>query len=204
MRAEQKNWEEDDFELDAEFDDITTLVSRHQAKPPRVPGRLDRLIRKQADTGTRKLKHEWLFGPSIQLALVALIIFSIGTMYVASLQQTVPNTTIGLNPSIPVHRVLDPKHPVLKLKEKSLRGDTNSWVELSFSVNSKGKAHEIRIIDRCHRTTGSPDCLADIDIGIRRKLDNYAIREIQANSYKEPYTKSHNGSKTRTESVFVP
>jgi hypothetical protein len=88
MRPQQRqNWERDDYELDDEFKDISKLVREHHSTPPKVPRRLDRLIRKYAsqNSGT-DLQNNWLLGPGLQLAMVILLFFVIGLMFVSSLE----------------------------------------------------------------------------------------------------------------------
>ncbi len=89
MRPQQKNWEHDDYELDDEFKDISNLVHEHHSSPPKVPRRLDRLIRRYASQQAGSdLQNNWLLGQGLQLAMVILLFFVIGVMFVSSLDQT--------------------------------------------------------------------------------------------------------------------
>lgn len=59
----RQNWESEDFELEAEFDDISGHLQAGQVSVPKVPGRLDRRIRSHAKyQAGEDLSQNWLFG----------------------------------------------------------------------------------------------------------------------------------------------
>ena len=187
----QQDWDDEDFELEIEFADVTRLTRLNKSKPPRVPGKLDRLIRKHAMfSASEKLVQNWLLSPAMQLVLVTLLIFSIAVMYAvmpSSQRQEGENPTTLADPI---------QQSTLQLKDKSLRGSAESSVTLSFIVNDTGHAQQIAIIDRCHRTFGSTACKTTVSPENKARLDNFAIRQIQSRVYP--------ASEKRTESVFVP
>ena len=85
---QQNNWESEDFELEQEFEDISDLVRKNRPSPPKVPRRLDRLIRRYAiGQSGDELQNNWLLGSGLQLALVVLLLFVIGVMFISSLEQ---------------------------------------------------------------------------------------------------------------------
>ena len=98
---QHNNWEPDDFELEQEFEDVSNIVRKNQTPPPKVPRRLDRLIRKYA-TGQSgdQLQNNWLLGSGLQLALVVLLLFVIGMMFISSLEQTIPENEAPTHPVI--------------------------------------------------------------------------------------------------------
>jgi len=98
---QQNNWESEDFELEQEFKDVSNLVRKNRPPSPKVPRRLDRLIRRYA-TGQSgdELQNNWLLGSGLQLALVVLLLFVIGVMFITSLEQSSRENESPVNPVI--------------------------------------------------------------------------------------------------------
>lgn len=91
-----KYWNNDDFELEAEFEDIAS-VYRDEAQDavrdtPRVPSALDRKIREQARFHAgEELSQHWIFGRAPQLALAASLLFGIGVFFIVTPERVGPD-----------------------------------------------------------------------------------------------------------------
>ncbi len=81
-------WDEDDYEIESEFEDVADVLHSAMESVPNVPGRLDRIIRERAKFQSgRELTQNWFFSRAPQLALAALLLFSIGVYFVMGLEQ---------------------------------------------------------------------------------------------------------------------
>ena len=85
----RKNWDEDDFEIHEEFEDVSSTLDAIKSFAPRVPRRLDRRIRNLANyQSASELSHNWIFSRAPQLALATILLFGIGIYFVLGLERT--------------------------------------------------------------------------------------------------------------------
>lgn len=172
-RQKQPNWDQEDYTLEREFEDVTSLVRNLKSTPPSVPNHLDRAIRQRLQ---RKPGHELplicLMGPSLQLAMGATLLFGIGIMFVLSLeQQAMLNLESKLNDSsISISKQVNPRD----LLNRS--GRLYSWARLTFIVTSSGKAQNISVLERCFKV--EPGICRD-----DRRIDELAIQQIRSRRY---------------------
>ena len=94
MMLSKQEWSAEDYDLETEFADVSSLVTEKVDKVPAVPSRLDRKVKRylQRDLAD-ELKKNWIFGPVPQLALAASLLFGIGVMSVPTLMQRAPVLT---------------------------------------------------------------------------------------------------------------
>ena len=83
MNSEEKfEWDEEDKRFQEEFLEISQLHTDHKSKPPAVPTKLSKLIRKQAAFVKQDdLLKNWILSPAMMLVLVILILFSMGFLF---------------------------------------------------------------------------------------------------------------------------
>lgn len=75
---QRAQWSVEDEELEAEFEDMLQSVREHDKAPPRVPGPLDRRVRRIArEAFPRDLQKNWFLGHGPLVILVVLILFAI-------------------------------------------------------------------------------------------------------------------------------
>lgn len=80
--VEQFEWNEEDERFQEEFLEISQLHKKNKSKPPAVPSKLSKLIRKQASLVKQDdLTRNWLFSPAMMLVLVVLLLFSMGLLF---------------------------------------------------------------------------------------------------------------------------
>jgi hypothetical protein len=84
----RQNWDEDDFEIHEEFEDVSSTLDAIKSSAPRVPRRLDRRIRDLANyQSANELSDNWIFSRAPQLALAAILLFGIGVYFVLGLER---------------------------------------------------------------------------------------------------------------------
>ncbi len=184
-----------DAEFETEFEDVTTVLRNNRSSDIDVPRRLDRKIREQAryNVGHDPSKH-WIFSRVPQLALVALLFFSISLYFLMGLNSRKPGqnqhdravpesvhsaaltatpaerqlkTRTRASPPVPPRaRVADPN-----------ASSGHSWVRLKFTVGDNGIVQDITVIESCVRQSPQATC-ADDD-----QYDDYAIASVRSNRY---------------------
>lgn len=171
-RQRQPNWDQEDYSLDREFEDVTSLVRRLKSTP-KVPNHLDRAIRQRLQ---RQAGHDlpliWLLGPTLQLAMAATLLFGIGIMFVLSLeQQAMENFQSQLNARpTSISKRANPDDLL------SGNGKLYSWARLTFIVTSSGKPQNISVLERCFK----------VEPGICRddqRIDELAIQQVKSRQY---------------------
>jgi hypothetical protein len=115
----RQNWDEDDFEIHEEFEDLSSTLDAIKSFAPRVPRRLDRRIRDLANyQSASELSNNWIFSRAPQLALAAILLFGIGVYFVLGLERTseatpVPGSKVNsMSPSVNEQSTDDPVKPV--------------------------------------------------------------------------------------------
>jgi hypothetical protein len=84
----RQNWDEDDFEIHEEFEDVSSTLDAIKSFAPKVPRRLDRRVRDLANyQSASELSHNWIFSRAPQLALAAFLLFGIGVYFVLGLER---------------------------------------------------------------------------------------------------------------------
>ncbi len=83
----RQHWDQEDFELEAEFEDVSRAVRARQPQVPMVSGRLDRRIREHAKfQASEEASKSWIFSRAPQLALAASLFFGVSVYFVTSLE----------------------------------------------------------------------------------------------------------------------
>ncbi|MFP6807449.1 MAG: hypothetical protein VB957_09735 [Pseudomonadales bacterium] len=187
----RQNWESEDFELEAEFDDISGHLQAGQVSVPKVPGRLDRRIRSHAKyQAGEDLSQNWLFGRAPQLGLAASLLFAIGVYFVVGVEQHRLGKDSLLDSS---------PFPV---ESKAPGVSESNWIKVGFVVNGLGRATKLTIIKSCIRESVDDKCRsgAEYQDYVFRQLKD---RTFQTSGYSEtviyipltpPIPKKHEGS----------
>ncbi len=83
----RQHWDQEDFELEAEFEDVSHAVHAGQQQVPMVSGRMDRRIREHARfQASEEAGKSWIFSRAPQLALAASLFFGVSVYFVTSLE----------------------------------------------------------------------------------------------------------------------
>lgn len=94
MKPEMKSqWTNEDFELHEAFEEVSEAYRSERGPAPRVPSALDRRIREQARYHIgAELSENWIFSKAPQLAVAAILLFSIGIYFVVAVDNQAPVT----------------------------------------------------------------------------------------------------------------
>ena len=170
-RQKQPDWNQEDYDLEQEFEDVAHLVRHFKSTTPQVPDDRDRALRQRARCRrANDLPVNWLFGSTLQLAMAAILLFAIGIMFVLSLPQATEDTRSRLYDGGPTSIS---KAPVVNLND----GKTDhSWVRLTFNVSNSGQIRNISILERCYKV--KPDSCTD-----DTRIDQLAIQQIRSRRY---------------------
>ncbi len=174
-RQRQHDWDQQDYELEREFEDITNLVQTHKPAVPNVPFQLDRSIRRRSRLQAGgDLQINWIFGSGLQLAMAVSLLFVVSIMFIVSLeQQALNDVNTRLN-------VDDASTTADQAKNETVAADSlsdHSWVRLSFTVSNSGQVQNISVLERCYKADSGSSC-ADI-----RDIDKFAIQQIRSRRY---------------------
>jgi hypothetical protein len=100
MNAEERfEWDEEDRLFQEEFLEISHFHNENKSKPPSVPSKLSKLIRKQAALVKEDdLSKNWLFSPAMLMVLVVLILFSVGLLFTLGASTNTQETNAAEKP----------------------------------------------------------------------------------------------------------
>lgn len=195
---DRRNWDEDDFEIESEFVDVSSALNSINEFVPRVPGRLDRRIREQASYQIgNELSQNWIFTRAPQLALAASLLFGIGVYFVVGLErfdqaglvsESVPEIIVARKEVS--QRTANININTESMSESIRLSSGHSWVKLRFNVDDSGAVREITVIESCLKTAPRDHCI-DEDVH-----DIYAIQQVKLNTYRE--------SGEMEEIIFIP
>ncbi len=176
----RRNWDEDDFNIEKEFEDVSSALDSIQQPVPGVPANLDRRVRDLAGyQAGNDLSENWIFTRTPQLAVAAVLLFGIGVYYVLgqSNEANIVSESKAVSSDLQVPATLyDDESSVESVQVSS----GYSWVRLRFNVDDRGEVREITVIESCLKTAPQGHCIDD-DVH-----DSYAIAQVKLNTFREP------------------
>jgi hypothetical protein len=207
----RQNWDEDDFEIHEEFEDVSSTLDAIKSFAPRVPRRLDRRIRDLANyQSASELSHNWIFSKAPQLALAAILLFGIGVYFVLGLERIseatpVPGSKVNsTSPSVNEQSRDDPAKPgsldVLDKNALDQQGDITDIIggsdtelvaeSIHFSSGYSWVKLRFNVDDsgEVREITVIESCLKNVprDHCIDDDVhDRYAIEQVKRNTYPE-------------------